>query len=138
MCSYRARHRQPPESLGSVKRAATTVSFGVLATAAVAGTSAAAWACPSGSHAHTRASVHHAVVHDHGSAAGTGATFGTHRHAQGAGEESNGASNGGGQSSGRAGENGSAGPSIEVLGEHFSRGLTAAGTAAAGSIAASA
>src|SRR3954454_5163585 len=69
MSGYRARHRKAPESLGSAKRAATTVSFGVLATAAVAGTSAAAWACPHGSHtqAHTRASVHHAVVHSHDS-----------------------------------------------------------------------
>src|SRR6059058_5162382 len=80
MCSYRARHRKAPESLGPAKRAATTMSFGVLATAAVAGTSAAAWACPHGSHAqaHTRASVHHAVVHSFGSAGSAGPGASSH------------------------------------------------------------
>ena len=66
MSRYQARHRIEPDSLGAVQRTLTTASLGVLATTAIAGTTAA-WACPNGGHSHTRASVHQAVSHGHAS-----------------------------------------------------------------------
>src|SRR5947209_11111086 len=67
MSRHHARHRQSTQPLQIVKRAATAAGFGVVTAAAVVGTSAAAWACPTGSHTNTGASVHRAVVHGHAS-----------------------------------------------------------------------
>jgi len=72
MSRNHARHRKASPSSGVVRRTLATAGFGVLASAAIAGTSTAAWACPSGSHSHTRASVHHAVAHGHAAAHGGG------------------------------------------------------------------
>jgi hypothetical protein len=77
MSRYQPRHRQETQSLGVAKRVATTASFGVVAVAAIAGTSATAWACPTGAHDKTSGSVHHAVTHSHSSSrAHTDATRG--------------------------------------------------------------